>query len=168
MRRLSLVSLVILALLATSCTGSNSTPTTGPGGSTGGTGSVKVLHANINNVSTLFTATIISGAFSGGNLVISGTDGSRTLTINAISIPGASTFTLNPGNIWNAIGQVIDGSVGTLSTGFTPGTGTVTLTTASLSRITGTFSFTAYSSLGATSGAPVATVFNGVFDISNP
>jgi hypothetical protein len=48
------------------------------------------------------------------------------------------------------------------------GTGTVTITTARLGRITGTFTFTAYTSAGTGLGKPVVTVLNGVFDISSP
>jgi hypothetical protein len=72
------------------------------------------------------------------------------------------------GNQWNALAQIIDGSVGQLSTGYSGGVGTLVLTTASLSRITGTFNFVAYTAAGATLGAPVVTVTNGTFDVTIP
>ncbi|MGB7219674.1 MAG: DUF6252 family protein [Vicinamibacterales bacterium] len=154
-----LFGLAILALLAVSCGDSATQPTVN--------NSVKVLTANVNNINTVFTATVVSGTFFNGNLIISGNDGSRTLLINAGNVAGTGTITLGNPNQWNALAQVIDGT-GTFSTGFLGGSGSVTLTTATLSRITGTFNFIAYTTQGTGQGAPVRTIFNGVFDISNP
>lgn len=157
----SLAILSILALLAVSCAGNDAQPTIT------NNSSVKVLTANVNNINTVFTATVVSGTFFNGNLVIAGNDGSRTLLINAINVAGAGTVTLNNPNQWSAIAQVIDGT-GAFSTGLLGGSGSVIVTTATLSRITGTFNFIAYTSQGTGQGAPVRTIFNGVFDISNP
>jgi hypothetical protein len=63
---------------------------------------------------------------------------------------------------------MVDATLGTFSTGYLGGSGTVTLTTATLSRITGTFSFIAYTGAGTGLGSAVITVQNGTFDISNP
>jgi hypothetical protein len=83
------------------------------------------------------------------------------------NITGPGTYPLNMGNANSALAQIIDGSVGTYSTGYLGGAGTITLTAATLGRITGTFAFTAYTVAGTGAGQPVVTVQNGSFDIRN-
>jgi hypothetical protein len=168
MRR-ALASL-ILAASAASCGGGSET--TAPNGNNGNNnppnnnpgGTVKVLTASFNG--TPFSATTLNGAYLNGSLSINGYDSQRTLTISAINIAGPGTITFGIGNQWSALAQSIDNR-GSFSTGF-GGTGTLTLTTATLFRVTGTFTFTAYTVAGGGLGQPVITVLNGTFDISNP
>ena len=154
--------LSILALTAIACGGASTDP--GGGGTTTG-GSAKVLTATINGVA--FSATIVSGGYLNGLLTINGVNGLKTITINAGNVSGPSTISLNMGNAWSATGDVIDGNSGHFSSGI-GGTGSLTLTTATLGRITGTFTFTGYTSAGTGASKPVVTVLNGVFDITNP
>ena len=168
MRR-ALASL-ILAASVMSCGGGSDT--TAPNGNNGNNnppnnnpgGTVKVLTGSFNG--TAFSATTLSGGYLNGSLTINGYDAQRTLTISAINIAGPGTITFGIGNQWSALAQSIDNR-GHFSTGF-GGTGTLTLTTATLFRVTGTFTFTAYTVNGGGLGQPVITVLNGTFDISNP
>jgi hypothetical protein len=131
-------------------------------------GSVKVFTATINGAQCSGAAGEIVGAYLGGNLTITAGCGQRSFSISALNLNAPSTITFGQGNQWSALAQVITGGAqGTYSTGF-GGTGTLTLTTATLFRITGTFSFTAYTVAGGGLGQPVVTVQNGTFDISNP
>lgn len=163
-------ALLILAAFVVSCGGGSNA--TAPNGNNGNNNppnnqpgaTVKVLTASVNG--TAFSATTLSGAYLNGSLTINGYDAQRTLTISAINIAGPGTITLGQGNQWSALAQSIDNR-GHFSTGF-GGTGTLTLTTATLFRITGTFTFTAYTVNGGGLGQPVITVLNGSFDISNP
>ena len=170
MRR-ALASL-ILATSVASCGGGSDT--TAPNGNNGNnnppggnpSGSVKVVTATINGVA--FTGTTVVGGYLNGSLTINATNAQRSITISAIKVAGPGTIALGVGNQWSALAQVIgDNTAGTYSTGF-GGTGTLTLTTATLFRISGTFTFTAYTVAGGGLGQPVVTVLNGAFDISTP
>jgi hypothetical protein len=143
---------------------------TGPAGNNGNNppaGSVKVFAATINGAP--FSGQTVVGAFlNGAGLTITANNGQgRSITISAINVPGPGTINFGLGNQWSALAQMIDNTQGTFSTGF-GGTGTLTLTTATLFRIVGTFTFTAYTSAGTGVGNAVITVQNGTFDISNP
>jgi hypothetical protein len=128
-------------------------------------GSVRTLTATING--TPFVGTTVSGGYLSGNLTIAGVNGNRSLHINATNLTGTGTYSLNNGNANSALGEVVDADLGQFSSGY-GGVGTMTLTAASLTRVTGTFSFTAYTSAGTGLGKPVMTVTSGVFDISSP
>ncbi len=154
------VAVLIFAAGATVCGGSS----TDPGGN-GGTGSAKVLTATINGQA--FTGVTVNAAYLNGSLTINGVNASRSISINAINVTGPGTIALGIGNPWSALAGVVDGNLGIFSSGY-GGTGTVTLTTATLGRVTGTFTFTGYTSAGTGAGKPVVTVLNGVFDITNP
>jgi hypothetical protein len=152
--------LTIVALAAMGCGGSDST-----GGDNNNNGHVRTLTATING--TAFVGTTVSGAYLDGSLTVAGVNGNRSLHINATNLTGTGTYSLNTGNPNSALGEIVDGDLGQFSSG-SGGVGTMTLTAASLSRVTGTFSFTAYTSAGTGLGKPVMTVINGVFDISSP
>jgi hypothetical protein len=162
-RRLWLLG--VLAVLG--CGGGSTGPDENNGTNPPPGGSVKVFTATINGAQCTGAVDAIVGAYLGGNLTINAGCGQRSVTINALNLSAPSTITLGQGNQWSALAQVISGTEGTYSTGF-GGTGTLTLTTATLFRITGTFSFTAYTVAGGGLGQPVVTVQNGTFDISNP
>lgn len=169
MSRIRQVLLLATAVVAIGCGGGGG-GSTGPNNNNGNNngnngGSVKVVTATLNGQP--FTATTVSGAYLSGQLSITAFNASRSINITAINLAGTGTISLNVGNQWSALGQIGGATEGTYSTGY-GGVGTVTLTTATLFRVTGTFSFTAYSSSGSGLGQPVITVTNGVFDISNP
>jgi len=169
MSRTRQVLLAAIAVVAIGCGGGGG-GSTGPNNNNGNNngnngGSVKVVTASLNGQP--FTATTVTGAFLGGQFTFTAFNASRSIHISAINLAGTGTISLNVGNQWSALGQIGGASEGTFSTGY-GGVGTVTLTTATLFRVTGTFSFTAYTSSGPGLGQPVITVMNGVFDISNP
>lgn len=153
-------SILVFATLATAACSSN---TDDNGGNNNGT--THTLTATING--TAFVGTTVSGAYFNGNLTIGGVNGNRSLHINATNLAGTGTYSLNTGNPNSALGEIIDGDLGQFSSG-SGGVGTMTLTAASLTRVTGTFSFTAYTSAGTGLGKPVMTVTNGAFDITSP
>lgn len=130
-------------------------------------GSVKVFTATINGAA--YTGVNIVGAYSSGTLSITSQDAqSRVITITATGLTGTGQFSVSFGNQGGRLVQMVDPGVGLFSTSYLGGSGTVTLTTATLSRVTGTFSFIAYTSAGTGAGNRVVTVQNGSFDISNP
>lgn len=162
------VSMLVL-VFAVGCGGGSTEPDENDGdGNPPPGGSVKVFTATVNGAQCSGGVNAIVGAYLGGNLTITAGCGQRSITISALNLNGPGTITLGQGNQWSALAQVIDGGAqGTYSTGF-GGTGTLTLTTANLFRITGTFSFIAYTLAGGGLGQLVVTVQNGTFDISNP
>jgi hypothetical protein len=128
-------------------------------------GKAKVLTAIVNGAA--FSATTVSAGYLDGNLTVGGFTGLKNLSINATNLTGPGTYSFNVGNQWSALAEWIDGDVGSFSSGY-GGVGTLTLTTATLSRVTGTFSFTAYTSAGTGAGKPVVTVLSGVIDVTSP
>ncbi len=132
-------------------------------GTTGGTTS-KVLSATANG--TEWTATTLSGGFDGGSITIGGTDGAASLQISIPGATGPGTWTLGPGNANAAVAFWAD-STGTYTSAAADGSGVVTVTTATTSRITGSFSFAATTGVTG-SGAPMVTVTAGAFDITTP
>jgi hypothetical protein len=153
--------ITVAAALAIGCGGSS----TGPDGTGGPNTNAKVLTATING--SPFTATTLVGAYLGGSLTINGFNSVRSLNISAINLNGPGTYSLGLGNPNSALAQVADGTTGQFSTGY-GGTGTLTLTIATLGHIKGQFTFTAYTSAGGGLGKPVVTVLDGVFDITTP
>ena len=162
MQRDHRLGLVLATTLALACGGGG----TGPDGTPNNNTNTKVITATING--TAFTATTVSGAYLGGSLSINGTSNQRSISISAIGLNGPGTYSLTRGNPNSALAQIGgDAAAGTFSTGF-GGAGSITLTTAVLGHIKGTFTFTAYTVAGGGLGQPVVTVQNGVFDITSP
>lgn len=157
MRR-ALLTLAIAALTTVGCGGGGTT-------TNNNNNSARTLTATING--TAFVGTTVSGTYYNGNLTVAGVNGNRSVHINATNLAGTGTYSFGIGNPNSALGEVIDADLGQFSSGY-GGVGTMTLTAASLTRVTGTFSFTAYTSAGTGLGKPVMTVINGVFDISVP
>ena len=129
-----------------------------------GNTSVKVLTATING--TPFTAATLNGAYLGGSLSINGFNTLRSLTISAINLTGPGTYSLSIGNQRERMVQSATAPISSRRDSVAPARSR--WTTATLFRLTGTFSFTAYTSAGGGLGNPVVTVINGVFDISVP
>jgi hypothetical protein len=115
-----------------------------------------------------WTASVRLGAFNQGGLTIAGHDGAgRNLNIAALRITGPGTYALGPGNAAGAVATWVDGT-GQYSSAASGGSGTITLTAASLTRVAGTFSFVASSPAASTGQARTVTITNGAFDLSNP
>jgi len=125
----------------------------------------KEVRATIDD--SAFTATSVRGAFINGALSIFGTDGRRSVMITATNLASAGTYLLYTGNPYTALATIIDGNTGQFSTGYGGG-GTLILTMATPEHIKGNFRFNAYTSVGSGRGKPVASVVDGVFDITRP
>jgi hypothetical protein len=162
MNRVTKLALAAALMLSVGC----SSDTTDPNNNNNN--SVKVFTATINGAQ--YTSTITTGAYSNGQLAIAGNNGlGRSIHITAVNLTGAGTYTLNRGNQFTAVAQIIDLTTATqYSTALLGGTGTLTLTTATPQRVTGSFSFIAYTSAGTGAGQLVVTVQNGTFDITTP
>ena len=154
--------LVVVALLA--CGGGNSgngNPTGLPtGGATNGTFSATIGGASwhaIGQVAVTRQGNLIglAGTGSGGSVTYA-----LVLTIGNATGPG--THSLNAANDGS---NLVIGSSTTAgwSTGFSGGTGTVTITSLTANRIVGTFSGTAVPSQGSTSNLVITS---GTFDIT--
>jgi len=155
-------SILLAALIAAGCGGGD---TTGPDGDVAATGT-KMLTASHNGAA--WTATVRLGAYNQGTLTVAGHDGTgRNLNIAALRISGPGTYSLGPGNPNVAVATWVDGT-GQYSSAATGGSGTITLTAASLTRVTGTFSFVASSPSPSTGQVRTVSITNGTFDLTNP
>lgn len=156
MRR-TLPALAVLAAVATACGGGDGpTGPQGPNGPTNGTFSARIDGTN-------WSATIVTPAMN---------------QVGQISALGASSPTWTMAFAWvdngpatYVVGQSI-GFNGNLSQGTGVwsasagiGSGTLTITTRTASRVAGTFSFTMQPGQGSSSNQPV-TITNGQFDIT--
>jgi hypothetical protein len=160
----------IVALASGSCGGGGGSSTTQPTQTQGSQSGVKTLTAAINPVptsqgqpvaaATLFTATNVTGALLASGVVgIAGTNSGISLNINLTGIPGPGTYPITSASWSDGTGVYV------LLNG---GTGTITFSTATTSRITGTFSFVANDLPSGNPAQKRVNVTNGVFDISNP
>jgi hypothetical protein len=131
--------------------------------------------ANPAGSNDYFSATVNGVAFSGSasryatyaNQVLSvgGTNGDgRMVTIALANITAVGTYSLSPNNPNAAIANVMEGSpLGIWASNITGGSGTLTVTTFSLTRMAGSFSFVAVPANASASGTAVVT--NGSFDL---
>ena len=151
-----------VALLSGGC-GSSSSTTTQP--SQSGT---KKLTATITPVATsqgqqvagptLFTALNVTGALlANGTVGIAGTANGPSLNINLTNITGAGTYPITSASWSDSTGVYVV---------FNGGSGTITFTTATTARITGTFSFVANDIPSGNPAQKRVNVTNGVFDIT--
>lgn len=163
---MKLLSRTVLALLLASvaCGDDNEGPL--DPGNTDGT-----LTASVSGVT--FNATAVVAAYANGSLVItavqSGVGGSKSITLGVYDVTGVDTYDLtDPGNSATYIETTGSTSLSWL-TAITQGSGSVTLTTATATRVVGTFTFLAPANdiSGATG---TKTVLSGQFDVtpSNP
>lgn len=148
------------------CDGASGTvgPVIGIGGGTQGNTAVSELTATVNGAS--WTATTVRGSFDGSTLTFGGTDGVASLQITIPSLAGPGTFDLGPNSPSNAVAFWIDGT-GTYASAAASGSGTLDVTTATTSRIAGSFHFTGTTG-SAAGGTLEVTVTEGHFDISLP
>jgi hypothetical protein len=126
---------------------------------------VKTLTATITPVPTsqgqqvgaptAFTATNVTGALlTNATVGIAGTNSGVSLNITA-----AGTYPITSASWSDSTGVFVV---------FNGGSGTITFTTATTSRITGTFSFVANDIPSGNPAQKRVNVTNGVFDITNP
>jgi hypothetical protein len=137
---------------------------TNPGGNNNG--SSKVISMNVNGIGR--TASTVSGAWLGTNFVMSGTFGTNggSLNISANAVSSTGTYQLGPGNSGGFIATWVDtnGQHSSLASG---GGGSINITILTPSRISGTFQFTAATTVS--SGQPhVVNITNGSFNIIVP
>src|SRR5436190_20017876 len=147
--------LAIAALVtATACGGSSSTAPTNT--KTSGT---KSMAARVDG--TAWSATSVGGSVTGGLAILVGTNVTQSVSISFV--PTVGTQTMTPTGI--VIGQVTIGNQTWQATGTSGSSGSVTVTTATATRVVGTFSFTAPLLAG---GATASTrqVTAGTFDVT--
>ncbi len=154
-------TMALVASLAVVACGSSST---GPGnGGPGGTMTASVTGASFNPPSTT-----VAASYANQVLTVQGsttTSPITAITINVLNVTGKDTYQLNP-NFTGTFGQVAitNGSaVQVWTTALSPGTGFITLTTLTSTRVAGSFTFTAQSASGGATGQKSVT--SGTFDI---
>lgn len=153
------VRFLALAAMVASCGGSSPT---GPGGLTG-----DGLVAKIGGTSFGTTTVGAANHSVAGGYVISAVSSSgsnaQSITLLLTNIPGPGTYPLGTGaGVAGGTAIYVSNSAG-WGTALTGDAGTVTLTTVSDTRITGSFSFTADASTGGATGTK--SVSNGAFDL---
>jgi len=164
MRRPSISKLLVLSLLSAACGGDKTT--TDPGNGTGG---------GVNTVTNgSFSATINGAAWSPTGRVAVSKSGTvvaiAAVSLNsyvvslAIGNVATGTFSLNYLNQTASLAIVSNASGQGWTTFTQGGTGTLTITTYTASRIAGTFSFDAAPTSGGATGTLHVT--NGSFDIT--
>jgi ABC-type glycerol-3-phosphate transport system substrate-binding protein len=147
---------------AIACAGCGGSSTTDPG--TSGTTS-KVVKATVNG--TAWTATTVSGAYISNALVVSGSSQNGQISINVANVTGPGTFQLQLGNP-NSGGAIwIDGT-GVYQSQTSGGSGTITLTTAVLGHIKGSFNFVGNYQASVGQPTKTVTITSGQFDITSP
>jgi len=187
--RLAICSVVVGSLLLGSCGGGNET--TGPTGECSQTATLGTMTAQVNGspftASISAAATITNSTAQGPNIVqVSGVgcvDGTATrqqqilITLGRLTPITAGTYRLDaaaqqqpPGSGYSGIGQYISAPnlwSTTMSDATGPGSGSITFTTVTATRVAGTFSLTAVA-LGSNAAGNQGRVVvsNGVFDIS--
>lgn len=172
-------ALVFLLIPALACSGGGGGSTGPVSTGSGGQGTFTAVIDGANWASTTNQTTTSTGASAvPGTIVITGTQlvsatNYTTLTINLGYLSGPGTYPLgvNPGTTAGGTGQVIGpqsgSAIGDWSTNLTGSAGSLTVTSLTSTRITGTFQFTAPpQSFTQTTGTRVVT--NGAFDMPLP
>ena len=172
-RRPAVIAIVFFVSLP-ACGGKSPTQSSG---SSSGT-NIKTLTATITPTPTsqgqqvaaptAFVGANVTGALlATGVLGIAGTNGGTSLNINLVNIPlGPGTYNLAGGANGGLAGWV--GSNGVFNTQTGTSSGSIILTTATLARITGTFSFVANDIPDGNPAQKRVVVSNGAFDITVP
>lgn len=160
-RSLGGTAAVFLLAAVTAC-GGGTTPG-GGGGATGFTASVDGTAYTYDQYTHVSVSTAAPGTYVLiGSRIVSGTTAeSITLSIYNISATGTYPLGVNATN-FGGIASVQEGAT-SFTTPLNGGSGTVTVTTLTSTRIAGTFAFTAANPLTPTS---IKTVTNGSFDLT--
>lgn len=162
MKRIPTVIASLALVLASACGGGSDSNPTAPGGNTTVAGDGNVTMS-INGVAWRSSKggdhVTKSGQFYG----ISAVNVPYALVLGIGNVTGPGTFSLNLAT-GNGSSAIISNSVGGWGTAFSGGSGTVTITTLTATRIAGTFSFDAVPGSGSAAGT--MQVRNGVFDLT--
>ena len=153
----TIVSLGFLAAIA--CGGGDDNPTTGPNGTLAGDGNIT---ATVNGTAWRSSKGADHATRSGTFIGIS-TASSTYVLILGIGNAAVGTFSLNLAT-GNGSSAIISNSTGGWGTAFAGGTGTITVTVLTATRIAGTFSFDAVPGSGSATGT--LQVRNGAFDVA--
>lgn len=157
-------ALVALLIASVAC-GDDEEGPLDPGNSDG------TVTASVGGVS--FNATSVVAAFVDGSLVITalqaGVGGTKSITITVNNVSGVGTYSLTAAGNTATYVETTGSTSQSWLTAITQGSGSVVLTTATATRVVGTFTFTAPANTisGATG---TKTVTGGSFDLtpSNP
>lgn len=149
-RELTVISALVISA---ACGGSTSTSPTNTK-----TNPPRSMSATVDG--TAWTATTVGGSVTNGIAILVG--GNATQSVGISFVPTVGTQTMTPTGI--VIGQVTIGAQAWQTTGAAGSSGSVTVTSASATRVVGTFSFTAPPLGGGSAAARQVTA--GVFDVT--
>jgi hypothetical protein len=151
-----------LALVAAACSGDDEGDPTGPNGNGNVNGDGNVT-ATVNGVSWRSARAGDRVTRNGQFYGISAVNPPYALVLGIGNVTGPGTFSLNLAT-GNGSSAIISNATGGWGTAFSGGTGTVTVTVLTASRIAGTFSFDAVPGSGSATGT--MQVRNGTFDLT--
>lgn len=160
MKRTATVIASLAVLVA--CGGSGDSNPTGPSGNNGTTGDGNV-SATVNGVAWRSVKSGDHVTRTGQFYGISAVNPPYALILGIGNVTGPGTFSLNLAT-GNGSSAIISNSAGGWGTAFSGGTGTITVTALSATRIAGTFSFDAVPGSGTAAGT--MQVRNGTFDVA--
>ncbi len=122
----------------------------------------RTMSATWNGVA--FSPNLLTSAYLSGNVSVSAADGTRNFHLAAINVNSTGTYQVGPGNPNSAIAEWVD-NIGSYSSGFTGGGGTVTFTVLQLGRVAGSLNVTMRNTA---TGKSDSIVLVGTFDIPFP
>ena len=164
MKRAPIVLAACAVLLSAAC-GGGSDSSTGPNNNNNGS------ITGDGNISATFNGTAWRSLKSGDRVSktgqfygLSSVNPPYAIVISIANVTAPGTFQLNLQAGGNGSSGIVSNSTGGWGTAFAGGTGTVTVTTLTASRIVGTFSFDAVPASGAATGT--LQVRNGTFDLT--
>jgi hypothetical protein len=157
MRRATIAPLLFALLTAVSC--GDDTPTDTEDEPSGpGTGSI---GAQVNGQA--WSASTRSATHVNGTLTITGTDAAqRTVLVGIANVTAPGTFQLAQGNPNGAIASVIEGAA-IWSSSLSGGSGTLTVSVLTATRVAGSFTFTGVPATASATGTRAVTA--GQFDL---
>lgn len=158
--RLSLVLVALLVLSVPGCGGDDDNPTS-PGNGNPNPNPAAGMTATVNG--TAWTSLVTTAINTGGIVAIGGSNLNGLIGIGLGfqgTMPGV--YDIGPGLIANA--NVSNAAGGLWRASDTMGSGTITVTTLTATRVAGTFSFTAPAQMAGTV-PPTMAVTSGAFDV---
>ena len=164
MKRTSTVIASLALIVASACGGSGGDDNpTGPGGGTAITGDGNI-SATVNGVSWRSAKAGDRVTRTGQFYGITAFNAPYALILGIGNVTGPGTFTLNLAAGGNGSSAIISNATGGWGTAFSGGTGTITVTALTATRIAGTFTFDAVPGSGQATGT--MQVRNGTFDVT--